>query len=142
MTGEAELEAFASFHGRLAMAAREVYGRQVPEGEWGAAEVVRHLIAVEDEVWQPRFIALSSGDHHPRWAWTEPGLALGFEDLPLYEVLAAFAAARSRTAEIIRSFDDAAWASYGTHATYGRLDVEGLLRLANDHDQSHIEGMR
>jgi hypothetical protein len=142
LTRKAELDAFASFSGRLALEAREAQDRPVPDGEWGPIEIVRHLIAVEDEVWQTRLGALATGDHHPRWAWTEPGLALGYEDLPLNDVVAAFTAARKRTAAIVRGFDEARWMSYGTHATYGRLDVEGLLRLANDHDQEHLEGLR
>jgi hypothetical protein len=140
--GLAELDAFASFPPRLAMAAREVYGRHVPEGQWGPLEVIRHLIAVEDEVWQTRFRALGVGDHHPRWSWTEPGLAPGYEAIPMHEAVAAFAAARARTAGMIEAFDEKRWAGYGIHATYGRLDVEGLLRLANDHDQEHLDWLR
>jgi hypothetical protein len=141
-SGLAELDAFASFAPRLAMVAREADGRPVPEGEWGPYEVIRHLIVVEDEVWQTRFRALAAGDHHPRWAWTEPGLALGYEAIPLHEVVAAFAAVRARTVAIIEAFDEKRWTGYGIHATYGRLDVEGLLRLANDHDQEHLVGLR
>ncbi len=29
----------------------------------------------------------------------------------------------------------------GVHATYGRLDVAGLLRLAIDHDEEHLAGL-
>jgi hypothetical protein len=141
-SGLAELDAFASFAPRLAMVAREADGRPVREGEWGPYEVIRHLIAVEDEVWETRFRALAAGDHHPRWAWTEPGLALGYEAIPLQEVIAAFAAARAKTVAIIEALDEKRWTSYGIHATYGRLDVEGLLRLANDHDQEHLVGLR
>jgi hypothetical protein len=57
-------------------------------------------------------------------------------------IVAAFAIARATTAASVRSLDEAGWARSGTHATYGRLDVEGLLRIAIGHDQEHLEGLR
>ena len=44
-------------------------------------EIARHLIAVEHEVWWTRFASIADEDE-PHWAWTEPGLAPGFEDAP------------------------------------------------------------
>ena len=131
------VEAFAGFPDRLGLAARAASDRPVAAGEWGPAEVVRHLIAVEGEVWQARLARVAAEDD-PHWAWTEPGLAPGFDGATLDTILSAFAATRSDTAATVRAFDDAGWARFGTHATYGRLDVEGLLRLAVDHDDSHV----
>ena len=54
------IEAFATFPARFAAAARLVAGRPVPDGEWGPTEVVRHLIAVEDEVWRSRLALLAA----------------------------------------------------------------------------------
>jgi len=132
--------AFAAFPDRLVTAALAAAGLPVTAGEWGPAEVVRHLLAVENEVWQPR-LALVAAEDDPHWPWTEPGLAPGFEGLPLDAIVAAFAIARATTAATVRSLDEAGWARFGTHATYGRLDIEGLLRLAIDHDESHLEGL-
>jgi hypothetical protein len=132
--------AFAAFPGRLGAAARLVADRPVPPGEWGPTEVVRHLIAVEDEVWQAR-LALVATEDDPHWPWTEPGLAAGFQGQSLDAVLAAFAAARERTAATVRALDETGWARSGTHATYGVQDVAGLLRIAIDHDTSHLEGL-
>jgi hypothetical protein len=142
MNREELVTAFAGFAARLAEAARgaEAAGQPVPPGEWGPSEVVRHLIAVEDEVWQSRFALVAAVDD-PHWPWTEPGLAPGFDGQPLDVALAAFAAARATTAASVRALDDAGWARSGTHATYGILDVAGLLRIAVDHDESHLEGL-
>jgi hypothetical protein len=134
------VEAFAGFPDRLGLAARAAAARPVPAGEWGPAEVVRHLIAVEGEVWQARLARVAAEDD-PHWAWTEPGLAPGFDDAGLDPILAAFGAARSHTVATVRALDEAGWARFGTHATYGRLDVEGLLRLADDHDLSHLDSL-
>lgn len=134
------VEAFAGFPGRLAVAARAAESHAVPEGEWGPSEIVRHLIAVEGEVWTSRFARLAAEDD-PHWDWTEPELAPGFDDASIDEILGAFAAARRTTAATIAALDDAGWARSGTHATYGVLDVAGLLRLATDHDREHLESV-
>ena len=139
--GPTELvEAFAAFPARFAEAARRAAANPVPAGEWGPFEVARHLVAVEDEVWQSRLAQLAAEDR-PHWPWTEPGLAPGFDGALLDHVLAAFAGARASTAATVRALDDAGWARTGTHDTYGILDVEGLLRLATEHDADHLEGL-
>ena len=138
MTRDELIGSFATFPDRLAGAARASAGRPHPDGAWGAAENVRHLIAVEAEVWQARLARVAAEDD-PHWTWTEPGLAPGFDDAGLESILAAFAAARAATTATVQSLDEAGWARSGTHATYGRLDVAGLLRLAVDHDQGHLD---
>ncbi len=132
--------AFADFPQRLASAAHSGAGRPVPIGEWGPAEISRHLIAVEVEVWQAR-LARVAVDDDPHWPWTEPGLVPGFDGAPLDDILAAFAVARAATVAILAALDDAGWARSGVHATYGVLDVEGLIRLAVDHDEDHLGGI-
>jgi len=54
------VQAFAGFPDRLGAGARAAAGRPVPAGEWGPAEVVRHLIAAEAEVWQPRLARVAA----------------------------------------------------------------------------------
>ena len=143
MSREELVETFATFPSRLAgvARARAAEWRPIPAGEWGPNETVRHLIAVEHEVWRSRLRRVAAEDD-PQWTWTEPGLAPGFDDATLLEVLAAFARARARTVATVRALDDAGWARHGTHATYGVLDVAGLLRLAIDHDEGHAASVR
>jgi hypothetical protein len=140
MNRAALVTAFADFPEHLGEAARLAAGHPMPLGEWGPVEVVRHLIAVEDEVWQARLVVVAA-EVDPHWPWTEPGLAEGFDGQSLEAILAAFGAARATTTATVRGLDDAGWARSGTHATYGILDVEGLLRIAIDHDASHLEGL-
>jgi hypothetical protein len=139
MSDPALLEVFAAFPARLAAAAkaRVAEWRPFPEGEWGPTETVRHLIAVEDEVHRARLAQVAKKDD-PHWTWTEPGLAPGFDDASLLEVLTVFARRRAKNVATVRALDEAGWARYGTHETYGRLDVAGLLRLAADHDEGHL----
>ena len=142
MSEPALVDAFAAFPRRLAAAAkaRVAEWRPFPEGEWGPNETVRHLIAVEDEVWRKRLARVAKEDD-PEWTWTEPGLAPGFDDASLLELLTVFARRRAKTVASVRALDEAGWARSGTHETYGRLDVAGLLRLAIDHDESHAASL-
>ena len=135
------VERFATFPGRLADAARVADGRPVPAGEWTPALVVRHLMAVEGEVWLARLVSLVAGGE-PRWSRMEPGPLPGFDDASLDDVLVLFGRLRASTVDYLRIFDDAAWARAGVHDTYGRLDVAGLLRLAIEHDEEHLAGLR
>ena len=136
------VERFASFPGRLAEAARAADGQPVPAGEWTPELVVRHLIAVEGEVWRARLAELAAGGE-PRWSWVEPEPALAFPDASLDDVLDVLAGLREGTVGFLRVFDldDVGWDRAGVHATYGRLDVAGLLRLAIDHDEEHLAGL-
>jgi len=135
------LERLASFPARLAEAARAAEGRPVPAGEWTPAEVVRHLMAVEGEVWLARLASLAAGGQ-PRWSWTEPGPLPGLENASLDDVLGLFGRLRASTLDLLRMFDDQGWARTGMHDTFGRLDVAGLLRRAIDHDDEHLAGLR
>ena len=64
----------AGFPARLEAAAIPASATSAPgdDGEWGVAEIVRHLIAVEQGVWHVRLSQLETEDH-PRWRWVEPG---------------------------------------------------------------------
>ncbi len=142
MSRDESVEEFAAFPARLAAAAkaRVAEWRPFPEGEWGPIEIVRHLIAVEQDVHRARLTQVARQEA-PHWAWTEPGLAPGFDDASLLEVLTVFARRRAKTVATVRALDEAGWDRYGTHETYGRLDVAGLLRLAIDHDAEHLASL-
>jgi hypothetical protein len=130
------LDRSAAYPERVASAARAA--SPIP-GEWTPEQVVRHLIAVETVVHQARLVDIAVHDR-PLWSWTEPGPWLGEPDLDLDGVLARFAELRAVTVARIRALDEDGWRRAGTHATYGKLDVAGLLRLAIDHDEDHLRG--
>jgi len=134
------LEAFATFPARLREAVLGAPDRPAKPGDWTPTEVVRHLIAVEEEVHVRRLREVTTQDD-PHWTWTEPGLAPGYDDATVDDVLTAFAVARAATVAMYQSVDDEAWNRAGTHATFGRLDVPGLLTLAIDHDAEHLRAL-
>ena len=136
------LERLATFPARLRGAATAA--PPPPAGEWTPAEVVRHLVAVEEEVWHRRLDQLDEADltdgPRPRWQHQEPRP----RDLPdpsLEAALAAFDDRRAATVSRLRSLDERAWARSGDHETYGVLDVDGLVRLAIDHDDEHLASL-
>lgn len=128
---------FVAGSGRVAAAAAGGHEHAPPAGGWTSAEIVRHLIAVETEVWHARFDQLAAGES-PQWTSIEPRFDEGPEDRLLSELIAAFSARRDATVERVDGFDVDGWSRSGVHATYGVLDVAGLLRLAIDHDDEHI----
>ena len=130
----------AGFADVVAAAARSADGRPTPEGEWTPEQVARHLIAVDIEVHQRRLRELAAHDD-PSWSWEEPGPWPHEPDLGLDGVLDRFAVVRAETVGMYQALDDAGWSRTGRHATFGRLDADGLLRLAVDHDQEHLGGL-
>jgi hypothetical protein len=134
------LERLATFPERMGEAARAASSAPVPDGEWTAEQVVRHLIAVETEVHQARLDELATKDG-PSWAWQEPGPWPGEPELDLDGVLALFAESRGATVSRYQTLDEAGWARTGQHATFGALDGEGLLWLVVDHDEEHLRGL-
>lgn len=134
------IERLASFPERVATAARAVDGAPLPDGEWTPEEVVRHLIAVETGVHQARLLELAVNDD-PSWSWVEPRPWTGEPDLDLDGVLERFSARRAQTVANVSALDKDGWARTGTHATFGPLDVGGLLEIAIDHDEEHLRGL-
>ncbi len=134
------LDALAAFPDRVAAAARAAAPDPVAPGEWTPEQVVRHLVAVETDVHQARLrdLATVAG---PRWTWTEPGPWSGQPDLGLDGVLQRFAELRGETLAVVGALDDAGWARSGHHATFGALDVAGVLRNAVDHDDEHLHAL-
>ena len=120
--------------------ARAAAGARPAAGEWSAAENVRHLIAVEDVVWHARLEQLVQ-EPNPHWPWIEPPPASFPGDDSLETVLARFASRRAGTVAHLDGLDDAGWSRTGTHATYGVLDVTGLMTRAIDHDEDHIASL-
>jgi len=138
---DAVRERLASFPARLAAAARSApQGRPAP-GEWAPSEIVRHLIAVEDEVWHRRLRQLET-EEHPRWHWVEPGQWPESEGADLDQILEAHQRVRAATLAMLDALGPDGWRRTGTHDTYGLLDVAGLMTVAADHDDEHLASLR
>ena len=126
---------------RIAAAARAADPEPPSPGEWPPTDIVRHLIAVEEEVWHRRLGQLQT-EEHPRWRWVEPGKWLGAPGASLDRVLATFAGVRRSTLAMLDALGPDGWSRTGTHDTYGVLDVAGLMTVAADHDDEHLASLR
>jgi hypothetical protein len=137
--------AIEALHEAAQAADASVRGDTTPEREfarrWSSREVVLHLVAVEREVWQARLATLVAAEP-ARWSYREPGLWSGPGDETLDSALAAFDAARRTTLSTIDSLDEETWRRHGIHERYGQLDTVGLLGIAADHDEEHLEQIR
>ena len=130
----------AGFPAALAAAARAAPQESPAPGEWTPIEIVRHLIAVEEEVWHARIGHLQT-EEHPRWRWVEPGQWLGAPAAGLEDVLAMHARVRAATLALLDALGPDGWTRTGTHDTYGVLDVAGLMTVAADHDDEHLASL-
>jgi hypothetical protein len=130
----------AGFPAELSEAALAAPQEPPAPGEWAPIEIVRHLIAVEEEVWHPRIGQLQTEDH-PRWRWVEPGQWLGAPGAGLEDVLVAHARVRAATLALLDGLGPDGWDRTGTHDTYGVLDVAALMTVAADHDDEHLASL-
>ncbi len=121
----------------LVAAARGAPAAAPAAGEWTPTDIVRHLIVVEREVWHVRLAQLASEDH-PRWEWAEPDRWLGEPGASLERLLDTFAADRAMTVLSVDALGPDSWTRRGTHATFGELDLGGLLGVLVDHDAEHL----
>jgi len=131
----------AAFPAALAVATRGTPPEAPAPGDWTPIEIVRHLIAVEEEVWHRRIGQLQT-EEHPRWRWVEPGQWLGAPGSGLDDVLATHARVRAATLALLDGLGPAGWTRTGTHDTFGDLDVAGLMTVAADHDDEHLASLR
>ena len=125
---------------RVATAARAASPEPPAPNEWPRTDVVRHLIAVEEEVWHARLRQLIA-EEEPRWAWVEPDRWQGSPGATLDDLLAVYADRRAATVALLDELGDDGWEKTGVHATFGRLDAAGLIRKALDHDDEHIASL-
>ncbi len=134
-----------AFPVRLATFARAVAEAEAtsgpPAAEWTPRDVVAHLVVVEGVVWQGRLDTLTPGHPEPAWTWTEPGPIEDPSAATLDGALSLFEAGRALTLSRLEALDDDGWARTGVHATFGRLDVAGLMRVAADHDEEHLAAL-
>ncbi len=131
------LALFAATPDRASAEVAAAEGRSVPAGEWTPGEIIRHLIAVDQEVWGPRLRQLAEG-LSPTWTWVEPRFDNGPADRPIAVLLDTFTSGRQALVEHVRSLDPDGWARSGTHHSMGVLDVSAMLRETVAHDAEHL----
>ena len=134
-----QLEASAE---AVAAAARDA--APVTAGEWPPATVIGHLADVDAEVWNPRLgqmlVAHRVGTRMPSFAWWEPDAAATagrYARFRVDDAITLFLAGRAGIAARLRGLTPRDWEAPARHATFGLLDVAGLVREMLAHDQEH-----
>ena len=121
----------------LAGATPEDLDARPAPGKWTAREVVHHL-ADSEMTSAIRLRRLLVEDAPVITGYDEEAFARRLTaDRPLGASLAAFAAARRTTAEILERLDEADWARAGTHSESGRYSVEDWLEIYAAHAHDH-----
>jgi hypothetical protein len=106
--------------------------------EWTARMVVNHL-ADSEMMSAMRLRRLIAEDDPVIEGYDEPTFArrLFYDDRPIEPALAALAAARATTLQILERLADDQWARTGIHTESGRYGVEDWLRIYGAHAHEH-----
>jgi DinB family protein len=111
-------------------------------GEWTAREVAHHL-ADSEMTSAIRLRRLLAEDHPVIAGYDEEEFARRFTyDRPVESALAALAAARRTSAEILDRLTDADWARAGVHSEEGPYSVETWLEVYAAHAHDHADQIR
>lgn len=119
----------------------ELDAREAP-GEWSPREIVHHLADSE----------MTSAIRLRRLIVEENPVITGYDqeefvrrlssDRPLAPSLAAFAAARESTADILDRLTDEEWSRAGTHSESGAYSVTDWLEIYAAHAHDHADQIR
>ncbi|HEX7474167.1 MAG TPA: DinB family protein [Candidatus Limnocylindrales bacterium] len=110
---------------------------------WTARMVVHHL--ADSEMMSAMRLRRLIADEHPVIeGYDEPRFArrLFYDDRPIEPALAALAAARATTLQILERLSDEQWAREGVHTESGRYGVEEWLRIYAAHAHDHADQIR
>lgn len=113
------------------------------DGGWTVREVVHHL-ADSEMTSAVRLRRLLAEDAPRIDAYDEERFAavLHYRDRPVQAALAAVAAARQTSRELLDRLTEADWARAGTHSTSGRYSVDDWLEIYAAHAHDHADQIR
>ncbi|MBW3632968.1 MAG: DinB family protein [Chloroflexi bacterium] len=119
----------------------ELEAREAP-GEWSPREIVHHL-ADSEMTAAIRLRLLIAQDAPTLLGYDQEAFVDRlFPERPLEPSLAAFAAARTATAPILRRLSEEQWRRAGTHSESGPYTVEDWLGIYGGHAHDHADQIR
>jgi hypothetical protein len=123
------------------ISADELEAREAP-GEWSPREIVHHL-ADSEMTSAVRLRLLIAQDAPVIIGYDQEAFVRElFPERPIEPSLAAFAAARSATAPILRRLSEEQWQRAGTHSEVGTYSVEDWLQTYSAHAHDHADQIR
>lgn len=119
----------------------ELEAREAP-GEWSPREIAHHL-ADSEMTSAIRLRLLIAQDAPAILGYDQEAFVRDlYPDRPIEPSLAAFEAARSATAPILRRLREEQWRRSGTHSESGPYSVEDWLRIYSGHAHDHADQIR
>ena len=116
---------------------------EVP-GEWTPATILGHVSQVDEQVWLVRIDQMvhahRDGAVVPNYEWWEPDAeetAVTFEGVTLDDAAGLVMASRISILTKLRDLADEDWDARAIHATFGEIDVRGLVLEILAHDEEH-----
>jgi len=111
-------------------------------GEWSPRQVVHHL-ADSEMTSAIRIRLLVAEDFATIRGYDQEAFARTlYYDRPIEQSLAAFAAARAVTAELLDRMSEEDWESAGTHSEMGEFTAMGWLEYYANHAHDHADQIR
>jgi hypothetical protein len=109
-------------------------------GKWSIRQYLVHVFDVELLVGgRVRQIVAEPGGNLVAFDQDKWAASLHYEAQPVEDVLAALAATRKVTANLLRKVSDAAWNNTGIHSKRGPLTLLSVMEIATNHCESHAK---
>jgi hypothetical protein len=112
---------------------------QPDPGEWSIRFIAAHLATTEKECYQDRVVRIAAGENPCFESYFNTGR--DFSKLELLDSLSEWTSTRREIIEFVSALPEEKLALTGTHAAFGVLTIQGVLKLMLDHDQEHIENL-
>ena len=126
-----------SWRALLAAVPPDREGYRYADGKWSVREVVAHVIDAE-RMFSVRTMAFARGDrsHFPSFDENAYAAASGADRRALADLAEEFAAVRTATLLLLRSFEDGAWDRRGVASGY-EFTVRSLAWIIAGHSRHH-----
>lgn len=111
---------------------------------WTPAQILGHIVDVNEEVWMARFAmmraALHGGQEPPQLAWWEPDgekTAEKYAALSVADSIALLRKSRNEMSIFLRSLSVEDRLAPAIHRTFGTITIESMLQIILNHDEEH-----
>lgn len=115
---------------------RNMFCRRLSPDEWSLADVLSHLIAVEERYYQRLGRVLD--EERPFLPRILPDSTTHNRQASPTELLAQFEASRTETLAFLQDVAEYGWGRTAVHETQGEVTFQFLVQYLVDHDNQHL----
>ena len=113
---------------------------QPDQDEWSFRFTAAHLATVDRECYQDRVVRIAAGENPRFESYFNTGRDFNREDL--LDSLRSWQGTRGEIIGFVSGLPGEKLTLTGTHAAFGTLTVQGVLKLMLDHDLEHIGDLK